>query len=211
MKRLAAVVMMIAIATVIAATLGSAQDSGWGAIHGTYAMTGVGTCINSPLGFQANFTPKFIPGTSTYGLNFSGSNLYTGTWTFDGYGRGQVEGYLFGTATSPYPTPNASMFSIKFDFTYTLTHDSTIDAKLTDGTFLATGISGPLAGATYRVEGITPSGDPQALLFSGKASTDHKTLTLNSEDIQIQKITVSTGMTNYQICNVGRVLIRVDE
>jgi hypothetical protein len=205
MKKLASVMMMIAITTFMAVAMTSADGNHhWRGIHGEYAMTGVGTCINSPGGFTQNLTPP------SGGLNFSGSNLFTGTWTFERHGHGKVEGLLFGTATSPYLNPNASQFSIEFEFTYTLTNDGTINATMVDGTFLATGLTGPLAGATFTVQGVDYLGTPEALLFSGKVSPDHNTLTLNSAN-QIQKITVSNGFTNYNICNVGRVLIRLDD
>ena len=84
-----------------------------------------------------------------------------------------------------------------------------------EGSYLATFETGPLTGNTFTLQGLAYLGTPpvltpQALSFSGKVSTDHKTLTLDSAN-QIQKVSVSNGVTNYQICNVGRVLIRVSE
>ncbi len=58
MKRLVAVVMMIAIATFMAAPPASAQDRGWGAIQETYGMIASGSCLHSILGFT--FEPASV-------------------------------------------------------------------------------------------------------------------------------------------------------
>jgi hypothetical protein len=182
MKKLAVVGMIIVPATFMAVAMTSAGGhhwKHWWGIHGTYAMTGVGTCITSPWGFTENFTPPVdTPGPPpVFKFNFSGSNLYTGTWTFKRNGHGDVEGFLFGTATSAYPTPNASKISIKFTFTYTLEHDGTIYATMDEETFEAKGVTGPLKGVEYTVQGLAYLGDPpiltrQPLSFFGRVSPD---------------------------------------
>ena len=119
MRKLAALMVVPALAIFMVAAMATAQD-GWGTIHGTYEMTGVGTCINSPGGFTQLFTPQGPAVLSGVSNNFSGSNLFTGTWTFEPDGNGQVQGQLFGTATYPYPVPNASSIDFSFKFTHLL-------------------------------------------------------------------------------------------
>jgi hypothetical protein len=194
MKKLAVVVMMIAIATFMAAAMASADDhDGWG-IHGQYAMTGAGTCIYAPGGFNANFTP--IGPT-----NWSASNMVQGSWTFKRHGKGTTSGKLFGTAATPFAVPNATSIEFAFDFTYTVTDDGTIAVEMVPGTFLATALTGPSAGLTYTVDIYS---------FVGMVSPDHKTLTLNNAN-EVQTLSLSNGTTNHAICNIARVLIWLGE
>jgi hypothetical protein len=230
MKKLALIVMMGVMASFMAAGMTSADDHHWWGIQGTYAMTGVGTCINSPGGFTGLYTPQGQGVLSGVSNNFSGSNLFTGTWTFERHGNGQVQGHLFGTATYPYPVPNASSIDFSFNFTYSVTQDGTITAVMDEDSYLATFITGPTPGKTFKLKGFLPPVNPPAdisqedtatpdpLSFEGRVSTDHKTITLDSKN-QVQRVRVyatpdGTGTPinrNYQICNVGRVLIRVGE
>ena len=233
MKKLAVVGMIIAVATFMAVAMASANDHHWGGIRGDYAMTGVGTCINSPGGFTANFAPQGLAVLSGVSNNFSGSNLFTGTWSFERNGYGQVQGHLFGTATYPYPFPNASSIYFSFSFTYSVTHDGTITAVMDEDSYLATFKTGPSTGMSFKLKGFSPpvtpptpladltqedTATPDPLSFGGRVSTDHKTITLDSAN-QIQRVRVyaspdGTGTPinrNYQICNVGRVLIRVSD
>lgn len=206
MKRLALVVMVIATATFVTLAVTSAQED-WRAIHGTYASTGTGTCLNAgSTGFNGTYVPVAGP------ASFFGSQLYTGTWTFAHHGSGQFEGTLFGTAVPPNGAPNT--FQVSFPFTYTFT-DGVVNVLMDEPHFLATGQTGPLVGKTFTLEGFLPPTVPpgttelrQNLYFAGMMSTDHKTMTLSMGN-QIQKVTVSNGVINFQICNVGHVLIRV--
>ncbi len=203
MKRLALVMLLIATATFMAVAMTSAQDVN--AIHGTYASTGMGSCLNSAGGFNLNYTPA-----STAVL---ASQLYTGTWTFEQDGwSGQFHGTLFGLAPTGAGAPNT--FEVSFPFTYTFV-DDVISVQMDEPHFLATGQTGPLATLTFTLRGFLPptvppgtTDVPQNLHFVGMMSTDHKTMTLSMGN-QIQKVTVSNGVVNFQICNVGHVLIRV--
>ena len=205
MKRLALVVMTIATATFMAATMASAQED-WNAIHRTYASTGTGTCLNSAGGFNTNYTP-----VSTAVL---ASQLYTGTWTFEKNGwSGEFHGTLFGLAPSGAGSPNT--FDVSFPFTYTFVDDG-ITVQMDESQFRATNLTGSLTGLMFTLKGYLPpipSASPtaaQPLQFSGTMSADHKTLALSMGN-QIQAVIrlSDNAVINYQICNVGHVLIRV--
>jgi hypothetical protein len=82
MKRLAVLVMMMAIAAFVPAAMASADDhDGWG-IHGEYAMIAAGACLHSTLGFNADLTP--VTGSVVWGAPV----MTEGTWTFEHHGAG---------------------------------------------------------------------------------------------------------------------------
>jgi hypothetical protein len=210
MKKLAIVVMMIAIATFMAAAMASADGHGyhsWG-IDGEYAMTGPGSCLYSHSAFDP--TKHTLPATAD---NWIASKLTEGTWTFERDGTGKAQYNLHGIAASQaaFPTATGDTDAISFEFTYTIADDGTITGELVPGTYVDTFVKGPYAGL-----GLWSTFDQ--LSFFGRVSTDHKTLTLNSAN-EVQKAdifkitsggTVHVG-TLYEICNYGRVLIRVSD
>jgi hypothetical protein len=204
MKKLAVLMMIPAVTILLAAAMTSAQKD-FNAIHGTYASTGMGNCLNSAAGFNANYTP-----VATAVLV---SQLYTGTWTFEKDGwSGQFQGTLFGMAPSGAGSPNT--FHTSFPFIYTLV-DDVITVQIDESKFRSTNLTGSLAGLILTLKGYKPpipttSPIAQPLQFSGAMSVDHKALTLSMGN-QIQAvIRLSDGaVLNYQICNVGHVLNRV--
>ncbi len=211
MKKLAVVVMMIAMATFMATAMASADDHAWWDIHGKYAMTGPGSCLYSRVPFNPNLTVP-TPTPPSPANNWIASKLTVGTWTFERDGTGKAEYTLNGIATSQaaFPTATGDTDAVSFEFTYTVAPDGTITGELKPGTYVDTFVIGPYAGL-----GLWSTFDK--LSFFGTVARDHKTLTLNSAS-EVQTASVYIGTTPpvyveslYEICNYGRVLIRVDE
>jgi hypothetical protein len=206
MKKLGVLVMMIAIATFMAAPMASADGHGhhsWG-IQGEYAMTGPGSCLYSRVPF--NDKHQALDPTNSW----IASKLTEGTWTFERHGKGKAQYTLYGIA-APQPAFNnigvGDSDAVSFEFTYTVMDDGTITGELVPGTYVDTFLTGPSAG-----NGWWSTFDK--LSFFGMVSRDHKTLTLNSAN-EIQTATIFFSSTSsrllYEICNYGRTLIRVDE
>jgi hypothetical protein len=205
MRKLAVIVMMIALATVLPVTMASADDHHhWWGIQGTYATTGPGACLYSLSGFNSDLT---VP---SGGVSWIASKLAVGTWTFNRNGTGRAQDTVYGIAGPPYSSPTGDSAEISYDFTYSVAHDGTITVEMLPGTFVGTYATGPNAGKepprTFIVD---------KFLSFGKVSTDHKTLTLNSAN-EVQTFTIyRPDLVNQllvpAICNYGRVLIRVSE
>jgi hypothetical protein len=196
MKKLVIIVMMIAIATFMAAAMASADDhDGWG-IHGQYAVIATGACLHSTGGFvNVNPNPAAPPiWTPAEGSEVWGAPVMAyATYVFerDGTGGSSVvnniitlppgDPILF--ANYPHfvgarqvlpaltPTP----------FTYQVAHDGVLTVQ-----------QGPLT-------------------LTGMVSTDHKTLTLANGDQVQPYLQSATHPNSSAICNVGRILIRVGE
>ncbi len=207
MKKLASVVMMIAIATFMAVAA-SADGHHRGYIQGTYAMTGTSNCLWAVAGFDDHLNA--IAGKPVFGTH----NSAQGNWEFWRNGTGHTTYTQFGI-TPPGPTippgtsPNASSLKFDFKFTYTVTDDGQITVEMLPGTFQGDFLTGPNANLTpektFTIDNLT---------FVGSVSRDHKTLTLTGENDL-------TTLRQYQggsqvsvcpvICNTGRVLIRVSD
>jgi len=176
--------MMLAVVALTAA-IASAQDSGWGAIQGTYEMVASGACIHST-SFSAltgNGTPPnpwtyTATGITTFVSAFVGQ----GTFTFDKDGTGTmrvIQSCIHPTkATQAVAPPDVAPPN---PFSYQIAEDGTII------------VSVPAAG----------------LELSGRISTDHKTMTLVSA-MQLQS-GAAGGPTGYQVCHITRILTRVGE
>lgn len=121
MKKLAAVTMMLALVALTAA-MASAQNSGWGAIHGTYSMTASGGCLHSSLGFDG-LKPK--AGSLVWGAVIAPRAI----WTFASDGTGAVSGTNYILDFPPGSAalgPIARQAPISFTFQYEVTDDGTI-------------------------------------------------------------------------------------
>jgi hypothetical protein len=183
MKRLAAVVMMIATGVFMVTTLASAQ--GWGAIQGTYEMVATGACIHSTAFSTltgAGIPPDPYVYAATGSTTFVSAFVGQGTFTFDSDGTGTmrvIQSCIHPTkATQAVAPPNflePSAFSYRF---------------ADDGRII---VSVPAAG----------------LELSGRISRDHKTMTLVSA-MQLQS-GAAGGPTGFQVCDITRILIRVEE
>ena len=150
MKKLAAVVMMIAVTTFMGATVSADDHNGW-AIDGEYAVIGTGTCLHSTLGFNADLTP--ITGSVVWGAPI----MWQGIWTFERNGTAVASltnniitlppGDPLGNPPTP---PGARPVHFSFPFTYQVTPDGEITVPFGQMTLI------------------------------GMVSMDHKTLTLGS-------------------------------
>lgn len=213
MKKLAVFVMIPALVLLAASTASAFYFHPWGGIYGTYAMTGTGNCLWSPMtpnggGFDAQLQAT---GPFKFGTHFG----VDGVWHFEPNGTGNTTFTQFGitppASTFPpsIPYPNAASLAFSFQFTYTLTRDGLITVTMLPETLKGNFLTGPNANLnpekTFKLDKAT---------FVGRVSWDQNTLTLNAEnELQQFQTYVGTPPTLATvcpvICNSGRVLIRV--
>jgi hypothetical protein len=200
MKKLAVFVVIGAIATFIAAAIASADDKDWKTLHGQYASTGETTCLIAPLGFNPNLTPK-------NGLGVIQTSSREGVFTFEHHGKGSADMFSRNVIL-PYQLPDgttvppsAGTQEITFDFTYTLKDDGTITIVVGPGPFISEALTGPDAGKTFNVEGVS---------MDGVITPDGESMTLNGGAPDVYTITPSivSGFVTKSICHGSGVLIR---
>lgn len=167
----------------------SAGGREWGAIHGTYEMMAMGSCLHSTAGFfqvPDSNPPKYQPIAANSTI-YAAATMAQATWVFEKNGEGRLSGTNYATVfpggTVPaevreneigYPPPAPTR---PLAFTYEVTHDGWISVTLETG-----------------------------VVLDGRISKDHKTMTLgNANQVNATDPTKTTA-----ICNTGRVLIRVD-
>jgi hypothetical protein len=156
MKKLAVVVMMIAIATFMAAPMASADDHHRWGIHGKYAVTGANGCLAAPFGFDSSLTA--IDGVSGFGFQ-----TWEGTYTFERNGTGLMQ-VLFHDVGA---TPNAGgSGNIEWRFAYTVTDERNITFTIDGSTYSGQWLTGPMAPGTVL---FTVTGS-----YSGVISPDGK-------------------------------------
>jgi hypothetical protein len=174
----------------------SANDY-WNAIHGEYAMNSSGICIFSPGGFN-NYV-------STGGVSWAGSSMAAGIWTFELNGKGNIAGLQDSLTLPPgvpgYAAPGGASAEFSFEFTYTVSENDTLTIDMVPGTYKQKFLTGPMAGATSTVDKFH---------LSGNISADHKTITLNSGN-EIQVAIMGSGLQLPFLCNIERVLIRLEK
>ena len=196
MKRLVAVVMMIATGVFMVTTMASAE--GWGAIHGNYEMVAMGTCLHDKDGFvfsgDENDPTLKVPFAATpkSSNHFISAFMGEGTWTFhsDGTGAMQVMQYCI---LPDYPGSTAKVtkaFTPSPPQPWTETIPFTYEVQ----------------GSSIRV--ILPTG----LTLDGRISSDHKTMSLQSAmPVAPQGVQYNGLIGYYQICTIARTLFRVDD
>ena len=145
MKKLAAVVMMIAMATFMAAAMASADDHDGRTIRGVYAVTGFNACLGAPNGFDTSFTAN-PPGA----LPIS-SESWEGYYTFMPDGKGTLDVVAHGVGDIPN---SGESVSIKWEFRYTVTDDGKITFTEVPGSYIGLWLTGPAAG-TGEYLGVT--------------------------------------------------------
>lgn len=201
-KKLSVIVMIVVIATFTAVAMVLAYDQEWRDIGGEYGMVASGTCLFSSGGFNANYTP--------IGVSWAGSSMATAIWTFKRDGTGTVQGTQFGLTLPPanpgYSNPSAASAEFSFDFTYKVMDAGTITVDKV-GLYNAKYHTGPLKDWTFTI--------PPPSHFFGNVSAGNKTITLASGN-EAEEITITNPLGTYSfpvysICNIGRVLIRLDE
>lgn len=194
MKKLSLISIFAALSIFMTAAMVYAYGNRWRGFHGTYAMTATGSCLNS---FQ-----EFEPGQLAPADAFGAIIVEEGIWTFARKGTGTFSGNRLGMTLPPFPGTSATPTSIVFDFSYEITRDGEIDIIVDPSTFRATFLAGPSEGASFTVNQYT---------MFGRLSSDHKTMTLTSGGFEVQTTTLPNGGSLYGICNIGRVLIRVND
>jgi hypothetical protein len=211
-KKLAILVIITAMALFIMVDMASAGSSGRRAIRGEYAYTGETTCLISPIGFDDKLQP-----VGGWGIIQTSSR--EGDIRFELNGTGSA--YMFSrNITLPYQWPTslpgnpfgASTMDITFDFTYTLEKDGTITIILDtvgEGVFTSKPITGPDAGLTFTITGVSPDGSITPIVNDGVITPDGKTITLNAGAPDVYKITRSDGKILKSICRSSGVLIWV--
>ena len=191
-------------------------------LKGTYAFTGGGACLASFCGFnKADLTPKYCEeiytGVSTpspdgiLGLAFSRSFSVQGVATFDGEGRGTVQG----TEVDIVPPSSlnlwiegASSERFRYEFTYKVADNGRITTRLVPGSFKGTFLTGRQAiypALTFTIDKKT---------LSGRASEDFgvtKSLTLTTPAPEVVTVRFSNWDVLYKICHSSNVLIRIGD
>jgi len=182
MKKLALIVVVVALSGLMSAGIVSAQ------VIGTYEMISTGSCLHSPSGFTnlsatpPSYAPPFIPNSPT-GV-WGATTMATATWVFNSDGTGHASGTNYPIDFPPggvlgLGTPAARQNPIAFNFNYQLDGSEIIVDLYVNGAY-----AGQLIGAV---------------------SLDKKTLTIPSA-YQVYNFGSTLG---YAVCNTARVLIRV--
>lgn len=195
MKKLGVFVIIAAIAIFISTATATAGDKDpKKTIKGDYAFTGEGFCISSPSGFNPNLTPMD-------GWFFQSFNVQ-GVWTFnhDGTGSRQGRSVIVTLISPPVSPPSASSMDFQASFTYTIGPDDTITTQLSSP---LTGqmLTGPRTGQTFTIDQI---------VLTGMISKDNKSLTIATDEPQIETVTFSDGFVEHRICHRARVLLRLE-
>ncbi len=179
-RNLVVIAIITGIAPFIVAAMTPAAEPIPHGIRGQYAFTGSGTALIAPLGFETNLRPKGPPGAYIF-QTFS----IEGVYTFERDGTGSFKG-LNHIATLPMTTPNpnpppptithpssAASSNVTFSFHYTVTDDRKITITADPGTYSTEWKSGPSAGKTYHIDGLSRTGfitpDGKTITLTGGA------------------------------------------
>ena len=232
MKKLAVMVIIVAIAMFLVGAMASADDhTGKKAIRGQFAATAAGTCILSQYGFNDDLTPAVTPkcpqppqGTQCIGIGSIQAFSREGVFTFEHDGTGsatstvRVVQQVFLSSGSTLPPPNpptiyvagsfpgAGSANVEFDFTYTV-EDGMVTITQKPGTYFSEWTSGPAAGKIYKSEGWK---------YTGSITPDGKEMNLWTERdsvsgapviLTLQQVSPTVGPVMEMICNFDTVLI----
>ena len=197
MKRLAAVVLIIATGVFMAVTMASASDEG--VLRGVYGMAATGTCLHDKSGFDFSGEGTLLkPYTATPKSDdhFVSTYMGHGAWWFDGQGHGSMWAVQY-CVLPPYTG------SLKTKVTQSLQPSAPLPAAMTQVPFTYT-VDGYLVTVT-----IPP---PVKLTLYGWLSTDHRTMTLQSAmPLPEQGIQYNGVIGYWQICTIARTLNRIIE
>jgi hypothetical protein len=171
-KKLALLMIITVIASLIFAATATAKWHGHRAIRGQYAATGGGTLLAAVCGFGDNYIPIYAEG-GAWGIHaFS----IQGVFTFESDGTGTasttervVNHYSIATSQVGL-TPWAGIRNISYSFDYTVEKDGKIIITADPGTIISTWISGPYTGQTSQRSTLT---------LEGTIAPDDKTIILN--------------------------------
>jgi hypothetical protein len=176
-------------------------------LHGDYAFSGTSTCLNSPLGFNADLSPVVASGPAPS----VGSNAVSGVRRFNGDGTGSTRGMLH-SITHPFTVPNtfpafvvrggASVSDLQSDFTYEVTPDL---ALIITENFTSTVLKGgPRVGQRVSTVDL-----PRQV---GRISEDLRTINLVQEDMVVEQVVFEApGVHDVlpRICYRERVLLEL--
>jgi len=153
-KKLAVLVMIVAIVMLMAVAMASADGPLWGrgkSLHGEYYFTGAGSCLIAPGGFN----DQLQPAGGLDGLWFMSSNTWEGVYKFKPNGTGEMNGLfrvveqyssaMVDLAKVPLP-PDAGLATIQWDFTYSVTDSGRITFNYKKGSYVGQWIYGPNVG-----------------------------------------------------------------
>jgi len=199
-KKLAAFVVITVIAMFIAVAMASAgdKDKNNNVIKGQYAFTGEAACLTTSYqGFNEN---DLRPIADWWFVN---SFSVQGVWTFNGDGTGSREGRAVGISYENI-IPAAGSEDFLAPFTYTVGPDGTFTTELSSP-LTGTVLTGPRHGQTFTIYPIS---------LTGMISKDKKSLTLASEEPQIETVKYydpsgNLLVTHKRICHRSRVLIQL--
>ncbi len=178
------------------AVTASAQETGWGAIQGTYAMSATANCLH-----WWSDAPTAIWGAS---------NMIQGFLRFESDGKGTAWGNNW-PITPPPATPVCGNGEFSWDFTYRVTTEGAITVWIKPGTFYGKNL---VNGVTFTSDNCGTGADDRCTLF-GMVSSDHKTMSLatpaSPDGSHAQGYIFPNGKTFYANCSIARILFRAGD
>lgn len=182
-------------------------------LKGSYAFSGMGSCLYSGAPFNSDTSPNVWPGfpfshPSGNGV-FSSTFSVQGTRTFNGDGTGSLAGRAVEVIGPPSINSRVNVEDFQARFTYTLDGNGGFSTQLVPGTFMSTSVS-PISGQQVQTDGI---------LLNGLIGNNNSALSLASTDAAIETQTAQnfafvpaavTGTSDitvrYRICARARSL-----
>jgi len=182
MKKLAVAVIMIAIVTLVGATVALAGGYTYTNIIGKYAFTGTEFCFPSPTG--SSFSTNGGQGVfifhwnGRYSLESTAAAFSYGS-NFETVGRAEVHG----------------------TGTYTISSSGAMTLVMDEPGVVATYVTGPAAGNTYMIYPKT---------FTGYISADRRTITFGNVEPELETIYNADGtVRSTQVCTSARVAVQI--
>jgi hypothetical protein len=126
--------------------IASAGGNGWKNFHGTYEMSGSGSCIHSENGYTIGSNGWYS--ANTPGVVYAGTTVSSGTWIFKKGGKGTFSYTMYATVTPPVQQPDPAILGgvrifsgDDITFTYEITPFGDITVTTQDGDTLYGSIS----------------------------------------------------------------------
>jgi hypothetical protein len=198
MKKLALIVIIAALSTLMTAAVASADDKEfkhWGAINGTYEMMATGSCLHASKGFT-QITMNGLPWYNPAGDVYAATTLMQATWEFKRDGTATFIGSNYATVFPGGDGPDGQLreFALAAGANIPPTAPLNFNYVVTKG--------GWITGT------IVESG----AILEGRISQDHKIITLgNANQIILPDVNDATKPFTTVMCNTGRILIKVND
>jgi hypothetical protein len=182
-------------------------------LNGSYAFSGMGSCLYSGGPFNSDNSPTVWPGfpfphpggNGIFTSNFS----VEGMRTFNGDGTGSLAGRAVEIVGPPSVNPRVSVEDFQAQFTYALDGNGGFSVQLVPGSFISTSVS-PVSGQKVQTDGI---------VLNGLIGNNNSVLSLASTDAVVETqtaqnfafvpaaVTGSNDITvRYRICARARTL-----